>query len=138
MREALAAWERLHQGIRRSVLGSFYHDVSPLHYRDHGVSLEILDRRFGRSVFTLEKSWRDVYLYAAQIRTRRGIKRHFAGSYSSDQIDEILERCVGARLMFREGGRLLSLASALRPDLAADRIRKSHLMQPLQEKGGNP
>ncbi|MCG8462564.1 MAG: hypothetical protein MI919_40280, partial [Holophagales bacterium] len=126
VRRAVAEWERRHQELGKRVLGAEYHHASLLYYRDHGVSLEIVDRREGMSVYTLEPAWREVYLFAAEVRERREIERQFADRYSADQVAEILEQCAGAHLMFRERDRFLSLATALYPHWAARRIRQAH------------
>jgi hypothetical protein len=93
-------------------------------YYDGGEFLEIVDRRKDFQVFTLDRSWRDLYLFCTNIRSEQEIARRFAGALSQQEVADQLGERVDAKLMFREGDRFLSLAVAVRPEFALLRVRE--------------
>ena len=122
VQEAIARWRGLHQvpRVKQSL------SQKPLFYTDGGTFLEIVDRRIGFQTTILDGDLRQIYLYCMQIRSKAVLFEHFALSYEPDQIQEMLDGFIAAKLMYQEKGRLLSLAPAVRPLSAVRRIRKAH------------
>jgi hypothetical protein len=58
------------------------------------------------------------------IRSEQEIASRFDGALSQQAVADQLGEMVDAKLMFREGDRFLSLAVAVRPELALLRIRE--------------
>lgn len=115
--EACESWRALHVQPRREPL---------LHYRDGGTYLAVYDERFGdirTGVFT--DVAREIYLSCMEVRTRGELGRRFAERATDAALDEILAAFEENRILFREGDRLLSLAVAAEPAIAARRIRAS-------------
>lgn len=95
----------------------------PLYYLDGGTFLEVVDRRDGFRLVTLEHIWRSVYLHCMRIRTVDQLVDRFARRCSAQALEEeILPGLAAERLIYREGERVLSLAVAWRADLAEKRI----------------
>ena len=126
VRQACEDWRELHRRLE--------HDqreprilAKPLYYLDGKSFLEIVDRRDGFRMITLEPLWRQVYLYCMRIRSLPQLLRRFHGRCPEETLThEILPALVQERLIYRQRDRLLSLAVACRPDLAAARIREGN------------
>jgi ribosomal peptide maturation radical SAM protein 1 len=119
---AVKRWRRHFDLLKRSRLAGV--GSKALAYTDGGEFLEIVDRRKDFQVFTLDKSWRDIYLFCTNIRSEQEIAHRFDGALSHQVVVDQLGEMVDAKLMFREGDRFLSLAVAVRPELALLRIRE--------------
>ncbi len=83
-----------------------------------------MDRRDGLRRQHLHGSWHELYLYCTEIRSIESVSEHFAGRIQRAEVRDIVEQLQTERLMFVEEGRCLSLAVAVRPWIAADRIRR--------------
>ena len=119
---AVKRWQTRFHFLKRTCLTEVESKV--LFYYDGGDFLEIIDRRKDFQVFTLDKSWRDIYLFCTNIRSEQEVVNRFAGALSQQEVVDQLGEMVDAKLMFREGDRFLSLAMATRPELALRRIRE--------------
>lgn len=118
VREAVAEWVKLHEQKGRGHL---------LGYRDGGSFLIVEDRRFGdfrQGRFSSEE--REIYLDCTEIRSFRDVAgRHRALGLSEVELRAMLQRFVEDKIMYAEDDKYLSLAVASRPQLAAERIRRS-------------
>jgi len=119
---AVKRWRRRAELLKRS--GLLTVESKAMVYYDGGDFLEIVDRRKDFQVFTLDKSWRDLYLFCTNIRSEQEIARRFASALSQQEVADQLGEMVDAKLMFREGDRFLSLAVAVRPEFALLRVRE--------------
>jgi hypothetical protein len=118
-------WRELHERLQEDK--AFPDIPKPLFYFDGGTFLEIIDRRHGFRTITLEKLYRDVYIYCMEIRSKARILEHFRGRASEETIvNAVLAACLAENLMFEEDGKHLSLAVAWRPSVATRRIRQQH------------
>lgn len=108
-----SAWQKifkewLHTGEERL-------DTPLLYYRDSGSFLTITDRFSGKDSKTvLEGIERELYLFCDSIQTKSVILEHFP-NLSPDRLEEIIEKWITNRWMFREGDKLLSLAVKMNP-----------------------
>ena len=119
---AVKRWRRQAHVLERARLAGV--GSKALAYYDGGEFIEIVDRRNDFQVITLDKSWRDIYLFCMNIRSEQEIASRFDGALSQQAVADQLGEMVDAKLMFREGDRFLSLAVAVRPELALLRIRE--------------
>lgn len=129
---AVARWQARHAELAREHATVWPYGVKPLHYHDGGTFLEIVDRRHGYEVTTLEDEWRDVYLACAEVASRPRLHARFAEVLDPEGVDEILEHLTGQDLLFREGERFLALAVAWRGEVAARRIRAATRSTPTE------
>jgi ribosomal peptide maturation radical SAM protein 1 len=115
-------WRELHQRLAST---ESQEPRRPLFYYEGDSFLEIVDRRHGHRLVTLLDLWREVYLYAMQIRTRTALAERFGGLRSRDgsDVDQIVAALVREKLMFDEDGKVLSLAVAHSREAGAARIR---------------
>lgn len=116
VREAMGKWHDLHTS--RGPEGE-----PIISYQDGGSFLLICDERHGdhrEGIF--DGLDRKVYLYCLQIRSLQEMTDRFPEAARTD-IERICEHFVMIKLMFQEDHKFLSLATALRPKQAADRIR---------------
>lgn len=97
----------------------------PLYYFDGGTFLEIVDRRHGLRLITLDSLWRQIYLFCMRVRTISQITERFVNNVEEEATikEEILPGLINEKLMFEEQGQYLSLAVAWRADVTAKRIR---------------
>ncbi len=121
VKKACDEWSTLHETLRNDGRFPFPH---PLYYHDGGDFLEIVDRRHGCRTLTLPGHWRSVYLFCMEIQTRSQLDTHFSMAHPTVALNEILERMVTEKIMYKEDQKYLSLAVAITPALAAKRIRK--------------
>lgn len=125
VKDALGRWAARHQELRaqstRENVDFFRHSL--LAYEDWGDTLEILDRRTGIDVVTLEGVWRELYLVCMEAQRIETLVRRFQGRASEEEIRGIVGELAEAKLVFVENGRCLSLATAPTPEQAAARIR---------------
>lgn len=118
--EACAAWREAYEAARAS---EYRHLMT---YFDGGTFVRIYDMRSGElASLVLRDLARDLYLFCAQIRTRSEVERVFAGA-DVGAIEGWLDEWDARGLLVREGERLLSLAPAFTPALAARRLRAAH------------
>lgn len=110
--EACAAWKKRHRDVGGPLL----------QYQDGRSFLRVEDRRSGYNLVTFDGLHREIYLACMEARRRDELVAHFAGVSERD-VDEVLGEFVDASLMYREGNRYLSLATASRPAIAARRMR---------------
>jgi len=125
VRRAYRDWLEFHREFRHEKAEGKSDLPKPLYYQDGGTFIEILDRRHGIRRITLTGVWRELYLYCLQIRTVEQVRARFAASFPTTDTAEIIRACVAERLMFCEDSRCLALAPAVRPDIAARRIRSA-------------
>lgn len=123
---ALDAWRARYQTLRDDVVVRRLGGVRPLHYHDGGDFLEIVDRRGEPRTVTLDGALRVLYLRATEACRLRELHTLLADSLSADEVDASVAALVEANVMFQEGDRVLSLAVAHRPSVAARRIRAMH------------
>jgi ribosomal peptide maturation radical SAM protein 1 len=97
-----------------------------LAYYDGGKFLRINDRRRDWDVFILQGRQRELVLFCARIRSRQEIVARFG-----EAALETLSRLVAVDLVFEEGGRYLTLATASSPRVAAARIRAEVVADPV-------
>ena len=98
-----------------------------IRYFDGGSFLRIDDDRAGsaRASIVLRGVERELYLWCAQSRDLRKVAHKFCTNDAEQaEVDGFIERMIGDGLMFREGKRVLAMACAGEPHLAAARIRE--------------
>ena len=121
--QAMNKWKSIHEQLQKK---STFTGL-PLFYTDGGSFLEIVDRRDGFRLITLEDEWRAMYLTCMEIRKLTDVIERLADLCAAKKVEEMLRAFVSERLMFRERGKCLSLACAVTPQAAARRIRKARL-----------
>jgi ribosomal peptide maturation radical SAM protein 1 len=100
------SWQQQYDALRRQ------HFPAPLlSYRDGGDFLLIRRRSQDseQETFRLRGSSRAIYRFCETRRTLKKIRHHFP-RFSSDQVQSFVSDMVAKRLMFQEGGQVLSLA----------------------------
>lgn len=123
VREACAGWVAAYEAARAS---EYRHLMT---YFDGGSFVRIYDMRSGElNAVVLRGLARDLYLFCSQIRTRAEVARAFAHA-EREEIDALLDEWALRCLLVREGERLLALAPAFSPAMAARRIRAAHLAE---------
>ena len=107
--EARREWLELHKKLREEV--NFTERARPLYYLDGVDFLEIVDRRRGFQIFTLDKLDREVYLLCTNVISREKLFAYFRNSGDTSQrIEEIIEQFKCYDLLFEEGNEFLALA----------------------------
>lgn len=124
-REACRWWSDFHQRLLSRPEKRNFLWEKPLAYFDGGDTLEIYDNRGDFRLVALEKTWRDIFLYCMEVRSKTQILGSFCPACPHDKIEEILAAFAENDLMFVEGDQYLSLAVATRPQDAIERIRNS-------------
>jgi hypothetical protein len=111
------AWQKIFREWLQT--GAERLDTPLLYYRDSGNFLTISDRLSGRDSKTvLEGTDRELYLFCDSIQTKSAILEHFP-NLSPDYLEEIIEKWVTNRWMFKEGDKLLSLAVRMNPMISS-------------------
>jgi ribosomal peptide maturation radical SAM protein 1 len=119
VREAIESWEKAYKyslALKRPLL----------RYFDGGSFLRIEDDRpvLGNRSIILSGASRELYLWCCSTRRIATLERQFCeDDEDRNTLHRFIERMTAQSLMFREGDRVLSVACAVEPHLAARRIR---------------
>lgn len=120
--EACSLWEEAYAKAK----GSQYRHL--MAYLDGGSFLRLYDGRSGEPASAVLRGLeRDLYLYLAEVKSRAEVTEHFVtrkGKSVAD-IEAILGQWTERGWVFAEKDRLLSLAPAFSPELAARRIERA-------------
>ena len=124
-------WRRAYANARDDL-----NHPSLFYYRDSGSFMRIVDRRQTLRTYILRGVSRDIYMFCQQIRKTSEIFARFEEECPVDDIIEFLNKLQRQKLLFQEKGRVLSLACATRPSIAAERVRQAHLEDSAMEASG--
>jgi hypothetical protein len=120
--DAVRAWHELHRDVQSRHRGVDTFN-KPLFYRDGGDFLEIVDRRNGCDLITLDRLERDIYVHCMDIRSKAELVEKFGGEVCESVLSsEILEPMLERDILFHERGKYLALAVAWRRDAAIRRM----------------